>query len=84
MFDELYAIVDSKVRAVGSGKRTKDIHSLVLTDRRVREILEIETPEIEDVSEIIEVSKGKVCSPFGWIGPSVSRDSKSRLLLASS
>jgi hypothetical protein len=60
MFDELYAIVDSRVRTAGSDRRTKDIHSLLMTDQRVREILEIETPEIEDVSDILEISRGKV------------------------
>ena len=60
MFDELYAIVDSKVRAVESNRRTKDVHSLLMAEQRVREILEIETPAIEDVSDILGVSKGKV------------------------
>jgi cysteine synthase len=60
MFDELFGIVDAKVRAIGNNGRTKDIHSLLIARPRVREILEIETPVIHDVSEILEVSKGKV------------------------
>lgn len=60
MFDELLGIVDSIVRSNGGNRRTRDIHSLLMTQPRVREILEIEIPVVDDVSEILEISKGMV------------------------
>ena len=60
MFDALHAIVDGAVRSGRNCQRTRDIHTLLMADARVREILEIEIPVIADVSEILEVSAGKV------------------------
>jgi cysteine synthase len=60
MFDELFAIVRTSLHSAPFGTRTIDIHSSLVADRRVREILEIETPELEDISRILRLSKGKV------------------------
>ncbi len=60
MFDELHTIVSTKVHSNPFETQTRALHSALISDRRVREILEIETPEVEDVSEIVELSKGKV------------------------
>jgi cysteine synthase len=60
MFDELFTIVSTNLHSVPLRTRTMDIHSSLIADRRVREILEIEIPEIEDVSDILKISKGKV------------------------
>lgn len=60
MFDELYGIVDATVHSSTAETLTRDLHSLLITNQSVREILEIEIPDIEDISDILKISKGKV------------------------
>lgn len=60
MFDELFQMVSNTIRLVPLDTKTLDIHSSLIRDGRVREILEIETPEIEEISDILGLSKGKV------------------------
>lgn len=61
-FDRLYNIVEKTIglESTGSLLRTKDIHSELLKNEEVRDILEIEKPIIENISEILEVTKGNV------------------------
>ncbi len=60
MFDELFKIVSTNVHSAPLGTRTLNIHSSLIEDQRVREILEIQTPEIEDVSDILKLTKGRI------------------------
>jgi cysteine synthase len=57
MFDELFRLVAAKVHS-SKDVRTRDIHSSLLADRSIRDILEITLPELEDISEILGIRKG--------------------------
>ena len=59
MFDQLFAIVEAKVQSSPQA-RTRNIHSSLIADQRVRDILEIESPQIENLSDILEICKGRV------------------------
>ena len=61
-FERLYNIVEEELHlsSLRQISRTKDIHSTLLGNEEVREILEIETPMAENISETLEVSKGRV------------------------
>jgi cysteine synthase len=62
IFEELYNIVEARLAENKDNltRRCKDLHSEFITDKRIREILEIEVPEVDNVSDIIDVGKGKV------------------------
>ncbi|MBK7689559.1 MAG: hypothetical protein IPJ31_00010 [Bacteroidetes bacterium] len=61
-FDRLYKLVEKAIN-LKSGERyikTKEIHSELLRNDEVREILEIEKPIIENISETLQLAKGSV------------------------
>lgn len=61
-FDRLYNIVEKTIglESIGKLSRTKDIHSELLNNEEVREILEIENPIIENITDVLELTKGNV------------------------
>lgn len=61
-FDKLYTIVEKTIElnAANCIFKTKDIHTNLLKIDEVRNILEIEVPIIEDISNTLAVSKGSV------------------------
>ncbi len=61
-FDRLYKLVEKAIN-LKSGERvikTKEIHSELLRNDEIREILEIEKPIIENISETLQLAKGSV------------------------
>lgn len=61
-FDRLYNIVEKTrgLESIGKLSRIKDIHSELLNNEEVREILEIENPIIENITDVLELTKGNV------------------------
>ncbi|MBU1100222.1 MAG: pyridoxal-phosphate dependent enzyme [Bacteroidetes bacterium] len=62
LFKNLYPIISKKVSNANKAGiiRTKDIHSVLVKDLQIRDIFELDTPKIDDLSEILELKKGKV------------------------
>jgi len=62
IFNRLYDIVNANLSIKGNEKPfiTSNIHSTLIRNEEVREILEIETPILENISDILELKKGNV------------------------
>jgi hypothetical protein len=63
-FNKLYDIVLEEVHNISVSNtpnfNNQEIHSLLINNPQIREVLEIVRPIIEDISNLLEVSKGKV------------------------
>ena len=61
-FDKLYEIVNEAIQLRKSDEyfKTKRIHSELVSNENVREILEIEKPVIENISDVLQLKQGNV------------------------
>lgn len=60
LFEKLYHIVEKEMFSLKRNLSSKDIHSFLIQNPHIREILEIELPPIEDITEILKTQRGKV------------------------